>query len=105
MEMIHYKDASGNLYGFAADGSQDHLKPAGLTAVTNTEAASHGIVSYNKKREEEIAGSDYVRQRLMSYPEMGEFIDAWVKNDQDALEEYRQKCLAVKAKYPKPAGF
>jgi hypothetical protein len=42
---------------------------------------------------------------LYSYPELGEFVDAWVKNDQAALEEYRQKCLAVKAKFPKPAGF
>ena len=41
----------------------------------------------------------------MSYPELGEFVDAWVKNDQEALEEYRQKCLDVKAKYPKPEGF
>jgi hypothetical protein len=105
MEMQHYKDAEGNLYGFAVDGSQDHLKPAGLIGITQAEAESQGIVNYQKQREAELAKMDYVRQRINSYPEVGEFIDAWVKNDQAALEEYRQKCLAVKAQYPKPPGF
>lgn len=105
MEMKHYKDAHGNFYGFAADGSQDHLKPAGLIGVTESDVASDGILKYHQQREADIAKLDYVRQRLTSYPELGEFIDAWVKNDEEALEEYRQKCLAVKAKYPKPAGF
>lgn len=105
MEMKHYKDAHGKLYGFPADGSQDNLKPAGLTEISLAEVQSQGTINYNKQREEELAGMDYYRQRLMNYPEMGEFIDAWVKNDETALEEYRQKCLAVKAKYPKPSGF
>jgi hypothetical protein len=105
MEMQHYKDAQGNLYGFAADGSQDHLKPAGLIGITDTEAQAQGILNFERARENEIANSDYVRQRVSAYPNLGEFVDAWVKNDQEALEEYRQKCLAVKAKYPKPPGF
>ena len=105
MEMQHYKDAQGNLYGFAADGSQDHLKPAGLIGITQTELERQGLLNYQTQREEELANMDYVRQRINSYPEMGEFIDAWVKNDQEALEEYRQRCLAVKAQYPKPPGF
>jgi len=41
----------------------------------------------------------------MNYPEIGEFLDAWVKKDEVALEEYRKKCLAVKAQFPKPEGF
>ena len=105
MEMQHYKDAQGNLYGFAVDGSQDHLKPAGLIGLSDAEVAQHGVLNYQKQREDELAGMDYYRQRLMNYPEMGEFIDAWVKNDEEALEEYRQKCLAVKAQYPKPSDF
>lgn len=44
-----------------------------------------------------------IRQsRKNEYPSYEEFLDAWVKNDEQALEVYRQKCLAVKAKYPKP---
>lgn len=40
--------------------------------------------------------------RKREYPPIADFADAWVKQDDEALEEYRQKCLAVKAKYPKP---
>ena len=40
--------------------------------------------------------------RKYAYPPIEDFADAWVKQDEDALEEYRQKCLAVKADNPKP---
>jgi len=45
--------------------------------------------------------AEYQRSRSSEYPPLEDFADAWVKNDEQALEEYRQKCLAVKAKYPK----
>lgn len=32
---------------------------------------------------------------------MAMFTDALVKNDEEAMEAYKDKCLAVKAKYPK----
>jgi surfactin synthase thioesterase subunit len=99
--MKHYKDANNKLFGIA-DGEP---VPAGLTEITKTEADRIGKLNYEKFREEELAQMDYVRQRLTAYPELGEFVDAWVKNDQAALEEYRRKCLSVKSKYPKPPGF
>ena len=99
--MKHYKDADNKLFGIA-DGQP---VPAGLTEITKVEADRIGKLNYEKFREEELAQMDYVRQRINNYPELGEFVDAWVKNDQAALEEYRQKCLAIKAKYPKPQGF
>lgn len=37
--MKHYKDAQNNVYAYEADGSQDAFIPAGLTAITNAEAA------------------------------------------------------------------
>jgi len=42
------------------------------------------------------------QRRILEYPPLTDFADAWVKQDETALEEYRQACLAVKAKYPKP---
>lgn len=99
--MKHYKDADNKLFGIA-DGQP---VPAGLTEITKVEADRIGKLNYEKFREEELAKMDYVRQRLTAYPELGEFVDAWVKNDQVALEEYRQRCLAVKAQFPKPPGF
>jgi len=40
-----------------------------------------------------------LRQPL--YPNMAEYVDAWVKQDEDEMENYRKKCLEVKEKYPK----
>ena len=99
--MKHYKDTQGNVYAYAADGSQDHLIKPGLTQIQASEVQA--LVT--AKQEAEFNSNDYYRKRLYSYPELGEFVDAWVKNDQAALEEYRQKCLAVKAQFPKPEGF
>lgn len=47
---------------------------------------------------------NYKKVRAVKYPPLTDFADAWVKQDDVALEEYRQKCLAVKASYPKPEG-
>lgn len=99
--MKHYKDINNKLYGF----EEGQVIPADLIEISKVEADRIGKENYEKQRAEEIAQMDYVRQRLTAYPELGEFVDAWVKNDQAALEEYRQKCLAVKAQFPKPAGF
>jgi hypothetical protein len=99
--MKHYKDANNKLFGF----EDDVTVPAGLIEITKAEAERIGKQNYEAQREAEIAAMDYVRQRLTAYPELGEFVDAWVKNDTAALEEYRQKCLAVKEKFPKPEGF
>ena len=99
--MKHYKDADNKLFGIE-DGQP---VPEGLVEISKVEADRIGKQNFEKLRAEEIAKMDYVRQRLTAYPELGEFVDAWVKNDEAALEEYRQKCLAVKAQYPKPEGF
>lgn len=99
--MKHYKDSNNNLFGI----EEGQPVPEGLIEISKVEADRIGKENYEKQRAEEIAKMDYVRQRLTAYPELGEFVDAWVKNDQAALEEYRQKCLAVKAQFPKPAGF
>lgn len=45
---------------------------------------------------------EYKNNRKRAYPPIEDFVDAWVKNDDVALEEYRVKCLDVKDKYPKP---
>lgn len=35
------------------------------------------------------------------YPKQSEYLDAVVKEDEVAIQEYKDKCLAVKLKYPK----
>lgn len=44
----------------------------------------------------------YKFKRSMEYPRPEEYLDAVVKGDQAAMQAYIDKCLAVKAKYPKP---
>ena len=44
-------------------------------------------------------------KRLMEYPPLGEFADAYVKlqqGDSSQMEAYVLKCIEVKNKYPKP---
>ena len=101
MEMKHYKDAQNKTYGIREGQSV----PAGLVEITKAECEMIGILNFQKQQEEEIANLDYVRQRLTEYPQVTDFLDAWVKNDQVALEEYRHKCLAVKSNFPNPPGF
>jgi hypothetical protein len=99
--MKHYKDDQGNVYAYEADGSQDHLIKPELIPIENSEVQS----LVEAQQQAMFDAEDYYRKRLYSYPEIGEFLDAWVKGDEQALEEYKQKCLEVKAKYPKPPGF
>ncbi len=51
---------------------------------------------------QEVFDTQYQRDRKQEYPPIEEYIDGVVKGDQDQINEYIQKCLAVKAKYPKP---
>lgn len=44
---------------------------------------------------------NYSILRKSAYPPIAEFVDAHVKNDDVALKAYVDKCLEVKAKYPK----
>lgn len=44
---------------------------------------------------------NYAILRQAEYPPMTEFLDAQVKGDDVALQAYKDKCIAVKAKYPK----
>lgn len=99
--MKHYKNSNNEVFGF----TEDQEVPAGLVEITKTEADVLGVQNHAKNREAEIASLDYVRQRVLHYPNLGEFVDAWVKGDEAALEAYKQECLAVKARFPKPAGF
>ena len=49
-----------------------------------------------------VFDTEYQRQRKQEYPPIEEYVDGVVKGDQSQIDEYINKCLAVKAKYPKP---
>lgn len=44
---------------------------------------------------------NYAICRKAEYPDASEYLDAVVKGDEVAMKAYTDKCLAVKAKYPK----
>lgn len=43
----------------------------------------------------------YQRNRAKEYPDVRDYLDGIVKNDQSQIQAYIDACLAVKAKYPK----
>lgn len=60
--MKYYKDASGQLYAYEADGSQDHIIPDGLTRITNEEFEA--ATAPTQKDLEDIARAE--RDRLLA---------------------------------------
>jgi hypothetical protein len=40
--------------------------------------------------------------RALEYPPIQDYIDGVVKGDQAQINEYINKCIAIKQKYPKP---
>ena len=53
---------------------------------------------------EQHNATQYQRDRKNEYPPIEEYLDGVVKGDQSQIDEYINKCLAVKAKYPKPTS-
>ena len=52
--------------------------------------------------QKEWEDAEYQRLRAPEYPDVKEYLDGLVKGDTDQMQGYIDKCLAVKAKYPKP---
>lgn len=48
--------------------------------------------------------ANYAGLRRMEYPPMEDYLDAVAKGDDAGVEAYKAACMAVKAKYPKPAA-
>ena len=44
----------------------------------------------------------YAELRRAAYPPLADLIDGLVKDDAAQIQAYKDACLAVKAKYPKP---
>jgi hypothetical protein len=52
--------------------------------------------------QQEWENTEYQRLRAPEYPDMKEYLDGLAKGDSEQMQAYIDKCLAVKAKYPKP---
>jgi len=51
---------------------------------------------------EESCKPDYRQLRAAEYPPIADYLDGLVKGDAEQTQAYRDACLAVKLKYPKP---
>lgn len=56
---------------------------------------------YVDARLAKVKASLYKELRTTEYPPIEDYLDAIVKGDIESEEEYKRKCLEVKAKYPK----
>ncbi len=62
------------------------------------------LIAEAQRIENEFQNNEYQRLREREYPDFREYLDGVVKGDQEQIQSYIDKCLAVKAKYPKPEG-
>ena len=69
-------------------------KIVGAELVSDPEAA---VIAASK-----ILQPTYSQLRAAAYPPVADYLDAQVKQSPELLQKYRDDCLAVKAKYPKP---
>lgn len=99
--MRFYKDQANQIHSVADDGSQEHRVQKGWKLISKEQA--NVIIDQNQQKL--FDDQDYYRKRVYSYPPVGDFIDAFIKGDEQAIEEYSQKCIEVKNMYPKPEGF
>jgi hypothetical protein len=97
MEIKYYKDLSGNMYGYAADGSQDHLIPSSYIPITADEQAE----LFKQQQANLLNSLSYAKKRASEYPDFRDYLDGIVKGDTAQQEAYIAACLAVKTKYPK----
>lgn len=68
----------------------------------DTEATTSSLVElFSEEEAASLLVDEYASLRANEYPDIAEFADAYVKGDDEAIEAYKAKCLAIKAKYPK----
>lgn len=82
------------------------LKTENGKLVEMTQEEINDLQLSNAKLAEEVAklsANQYQRQRAAEYPPATDYLDGVVKGDTAQVQAYIDACLAVKAKYPKPA--
>ena len=84
--------------------ARHHMTVDGPMPFTAEEEAEFDAMEAAKAAEQvQLANTKYQLQRAAEYPPMADYLDGIVKGDQAQVQAYIDACLAVKAKYPKPA--
>lgn len=88
---MNYKAPDNSLHFIEPEFA--HLLPEGSVQITDEEAEA-----LRPKPPEPT----YADLRRAEYPPLVDLIDGMVKDDAAQIQAYKDACLAVKAKYPKP---
>ena len=94
-----FKDSNNKIWAYEPDGSQDHLI-GNKTPITK----EHADTLIAQQEQARFNALTYAEKRRSEYPNIIDYIDGVVKNDQAQIDAYIAACLAVKNKYPKPPG-
>lgn len=95
--MKHYINKNKEIFAFELDGSQDHLIKENMVEIAFDEINAINQV----KAQEAFDALSYAEKRASKYPPITDYIDGIVKGDSAQVQNYIDKCLAIKAKYPK----
>jgi len=68
-----------------------------------TPISKEDILAKQTELQAEYDAQDYARKRQAEYPDIYDYIDGIVKNDQTQIDKYIADCQAVKDKYSKGA--
>jgi hypothetical protein len=103
MKYAHYDTDNGSIIGFYDDDVHEAIPSPNLQLTDDEyEQANQGRKKVlNGLLVDDAIVMTYVDKRTAEYPPMSEYLDAIVKDDADAIQAYKNACLAVKAKYPK----
>jgi hypothetical protein len=66
------------------------------------EISKADILAKQTELQAEYDNQEYARKRKAEYPEIYDYIDGVVKDDQEQINKYIADCQAVKDKYEKP---
>ena len=94
--MKYYKSPSNEIYAYELDGSQDHLITSELIPIEESEVES----LVNVKQKTVFDNKSYSEKRAMSYPPIGDQLDA-LYHAGVFPAEMAAKLAEIKARYPK----
>jgi hypothetical protein len=90
----YYKDNNNVIYAY----EEDQVPIDGLINISEEEKDK---ILFDEEQNY-INSIPYDQKRKYEYPPITDYIDGIVKNDQVQIQDYINKCLEVKLKYPKP---
>lgn len=97
-KLLEHKRSNGN--SFIVPAYVEHQMSGGTKTIEDF--ASRYEFAVTDEEVEAFKADHYADMRKASYPPMADLADALVKGDEAQLDAYKQACLDVKKRFPKP---